>query len=93
MANIQELKQLLGVQSLPLTKALDEQGKETGFLTAWLDETRTRVVIHKDVLDKIVVNPKQFIVTKVSDKASKETGEAYKQYIIIIPKAEPDYVL
>lgn len=93
MANIQELKQTLGVPSLPLTKALDEQGKETGFLTAWLDETRTRVVIHQDVITKIQANPKQFIATKVSDKASKETGEAYKQYVVIIPKAEPDVIL
>lgn len=93
MANLQELKATLGVQSLPFTKAVDEQGKETGFLTCWIDETRTRVVIHQDVIAKIIANPKQFIATKVSDKASKETGEAYKQYVVIIPKAEPDVIL
>jgi hypothetical protein len=93
MATLQEFKNSLGIQSLPLIKSVDEQGKETGFLTAWLDDIRTRVVIHNDVVAKIQANPKQFIATKYSEKSSKESGEAYMQYIVIIPKAEPDVIL
>lgn len=93
MATLQEFKNSLNIKSLPLIKSVDEQGKETGFLTAWLDDTRTRVVIHQDVAAKIQANPKQFIATKLSEKPSKESGEAYRQYIVIIPKAEPDVIL
>ena len=89
--NIAQVKAALGLESLPLTRQLDVNGKETAFLSFWNNTTRTRVLIHDDVL--AVVRTSQDMTIKTSQKASKESGELYTEHFIIIPARLPEVVL
>lgn len=89
MANVKELKFALGLESLPLTPALDAKGVDSGFVTYWDDERRIRVVMHKDCAAALAKKADQFMAWRKEDKISATSKTAYVQYMCFIPKAEP----
>ena len=89
--NLDQIKEALGVKSLPLTRQQDVNGKDTAFLSFWDNTTRTRVLIHDDVLK--VAKTSQDMILKTSQKASKESGEVYTENFIIIPTRLPEVTL
>lgn len=58
--NITEIKSHLGTSSLNFSRTKTEEGQDTPWLSAWLNDTRTQVVIHEDMkavlVDKSVDN-------------------------------------
>lgn len=82
--NINEVKAQLGLTTLPLTRALDQQTKAPQpFLTYWDDATRKRVIIHDDTLKEINTGTANLAMNS-RIKASKESGEEYTQIAIFV---------
>lgn len=71
---IAEVKAELGVEQLNLVEDKDQTSKEpTGWYRQWLNESRTAIVVHKDVVDKIVAgeNPNLGIKDPVTKTGAK----------------------
>lgn len=80
MANIAEIKQQLGVDTLPLYRALDENDAPTEWLYNWDDTNRVRTVIHQDLMEDILNSNELFL--KTSMETAQSSGKAYTLHII-----------
>ncbi len=47
--NITEIKSHLGTKTLNFVRTKTQEGQDTPWLSAWLNDTRTQVVIHQDM--------------------------------------------
>ena len=53
MANLAEIKEKLGVQTLPLEIVRTEAGEKTAWFRKWDNDTRVAILVHQDTLSKI----------------------------------------
>ena len=53
MANLAEIKEKLGVQTLPLEIVTTEAGEKTAWFRKWDNDTRVAILVHQDTLSKI----------------------------------------
>lgn len=94
--NIAEVKKELGMESLPLTRAVDPVTKgKLPFLIYWDDKQRRRIIMHEDTLKvantagSLMMNSK---VLESKDDDGKLTGRKYTQIAIFVA-AEVEIVL
>lgn len=89
--NLVEIKKALGVETLPLTRVIDENKQPTEWLAHWNNDNRVRTVIHQDLLETI--QEEQMLFLKTSDETAQESGKAYTLHIICRSSATPEVVL
>jgi hypothetical protein len=58
MANLQEIKRSLGVETLGFNKVVTEAGEVTEWFKDWNNDSRTAILIHKDTLTAIKADMK-----------------------------------
>lgn len=82
--NLSEIKSNLGVETLPLTRALDSETKaKQPFLIFWDDNKRQRVIIHDDTM-AVINTPNINLQLSKKELTSKESGKAYTQIAIFV---------
>ena len=79
--NIASIKSFLGVASLDFQNVLNEEGQATPWYKAWINNTRTAVLVHEDLKDDLKNSQKLSLKNKGEKTA--QNGESYKTYIIV----------
>lgn len=79
--NIDSIKSFLGVTSLDFQNVLNEEGQATPWYKAWINNTRTAVLVHEDL--KADIRTSQKLSLKNKGEKIAHNGESYKTYIIV----------
>ena len=79
--NIAEVKSFLGVASLDFQNVLNEEGQATPWYKAWINNTRTAVLVHDDL--KTGIRNSQNLSLKNKGERIAHNGESYKTYVIV----------
>lgn len=88
MATITEIKNQIGISSLPLNNLENKDGSPSAFMGAWMDSPRRRILIHKEVAAKAATSEALFVKTTEMEGPKG----SYTRFIICEGKA-PDMVL
>ena len=94
---ISQIKRHLRVTELNFNYQLDADGNKTDFLRAWDNSTRTEVIMHNDVAEKIqeALSKEEVLDTlSLQDKGVKgfrisAVGLEYRKYFIVIYNEQP----
>ena len=79
--NIDNVKSFLGVACLDFQNVLNEEGLPTPWYKAWINNSRTAVLVHEDLKDGLRTSKKLSLKNKGEKIA--QNGESYKTYIIV----------
>ena len=91
MANIAQIKAQLGVETLPLYRALDENNAPTEWLYNWDDTNRVRTVIHQDLMEDILNSNELYL--KTSTETAQSSGKDYTLHIICKARQAAEVVI
>lgn len=82
---MQEIKSYFGASALNFKRALTEEGQETEWYNAWIENVRVRLSIHEDIMAKIAAN-REFDKLSLKDDGVKlsQSGQEYRKYYIVI---------
>ena len=79
--NIAEVKSFLGVACLDFQNVLNEESLPTPWYKAWINNSRTAVLVHEGLKDDLKNSQKLSLKNKGEKTA--QNGESYKTYIIV----------
>ena len=79
--NIDSIKSFLGVACLDFQNVLDKEEQATPWYKAWINNTRTAVLVHEDL--KADIRTSQKLSLKDMGERMDKNGEGYKTYIIV----------
>ena len=79
--NIANIKKFLGVASLDFQRVLDKDGVATVWYKAWINSSRTSILVHEDMKDKLATS----VNLSLKDKgvSTSKNGEEYRTYVIV----------
>ena len=78
-----EIKKVLGTQSLNFKAELSPDGTETGWNRAWINSSRTAVLIHDTLAETITEDTNTLSLKDMGTLVSNNSGEVYHVYCII----------
>ena len=87
--NITQIKGHLGTPELNFSRTKTQEGQDTEWLSCWLNDTRTQVVIHQDMKPILIAG-------KSTDLGFKDLGEkngpkgAYRTIVLVQFKPQED---
>lgn len=78
--NLVQIKTKLGVPSLQLNPCEDSEGNATDWFKHWINEPRTAITIHSDLVDELKAkgNKINSLDIQLAGEVDEETGKATK---------------
>lgn len=89
---ISQIKEQLGFTSLDFFHQINSDGQVSDFLRAWDNNSRTEVIMHKDVAEELYTD-KDISILSLQDKGIQisASGLEYRKYFIVIYSEQPAF--